>query len=69
MLNFSYLNDIPETGVKLIFFLLFLIAAILIYMIPKEYITSGVEKPKWYHNLKFWAVGVLSILSFLHIIF
>lgn len=54
---------------KAVFLGLFLVSGLLVTMIPREYIYEGVESPRWWHNLKLWAFGVLAIIFTIYYIF
>lgn len=69
MLSFEFLNGIPHDWIKAIFIITFFIVLILVFFLPKLYVTQGVKNPRWYHNLKIWTTVVIGILSLLHIIF
>lgn len=62
MLNFDWLRGVPPGAAKAVFLALFVVAGLLVTMIPKAYIYEGVESPRWWHNLKLWALGVLAII-------
>ena len=69
MLNFDWLAGIPMGVAKWIFLVLFILIGLLVNTIPKDYIYEGVEKPRWYHNLKWWAWGVLAFIFVTYYIF
>jgi len=48
---------------------LFVISGLLVLLIPKRSIYEGVENPRWWHNLKLWALGVLAIIFTIYVIF
>jgi len=62
MLNFDWLRDVSPAAAKAVFLGLFVLSGLLVLLIPKEYIYEGVENPRWWHNLKLWALGVLAII-------
>jgi intracellular septation protein A len=62
MLNFDWLRGVSLLAAKWVFLALFGVSGLLVMMIPKEYIYEGVESPRWWHNLKLWALGVLTII-------
>ncbi|MHC4568637.1 MAG: hypothetical protein ACYTE3_23110 [Planctomycetota bacterium] len=39
------------------------------WMLPKDYIYEGVENPRWWHNLKLWATGVLAVIFVTYVLF
>lgn len=59
MLNFDWLHGVSPTAAKGVFLVLFVVIGLLVLMIPKAYIYQGLKHPRWYHNLKLWAWGVL----------
>ena len=71
MLNFDWLSGVSQEMAKNIFFVLFALIAFAVFLLPNDYIYEGVKKEDrhWWNNLKFWSVGVLSILSFIYYIF
>jgi hypothetical protein len=69
MLNFDWLRGVSPTAAKAVFLGLFLVSGLLVMMIPKEYIYEGVKDPRWWHNLKLWALGVLAIIFTIYCIF
>jgi hypothetical protein len=69
MLNFDWLLGIPNTAAKWIFLILFIIIGILVTMLPRDYILQGVEEPRWWHNLKLWAYGLLAMIFVTYLIF
>jgi hypothetical protein len=68
-LNFDFLRDVPPAAAKGIFLGLFIVSGLLVLMIPKKSIYEGVEDPRWWHNLKLWALGVLTIIFTIYVIF
>lgn len=69
MLNFDWLRGVPPAAAKAVFLGLFLFCGLLVALIPREYIYEGVENPRWWHNLKLWALGVLAIIFTIYSIF
>ncbi|MBN2129050.1 MAG: hypothetical protein JW741_06110 [Sedimentisphaerales bacterium] len=59
MLNFDWLRGVSPAAAKAVFLVLFVVIGLLVLLIPKEYIYQGLERPRWWHNLKLWAWGVL----------
>jgi hypothetical protein len=62
MLNFDWLAGIPLGIVKGIFFGLFTLIGVLVLLLPHDEVVAGVAEPRWWHNLKLWAWGVLALL-------
>ena len=69
MLNFDWLKGVSPVAAKAIFLGLFLVCGLLVTLIPREYIYEGVENPRWWHNLKLWALGILAIIFTIYYIF
>ena len=69
MLNFDWLSGVPLGTARAVFLVLFLVIALLVLMIPKAHIYEDVEKPRWWHNLKLWALGVLTMIFVTYCIF
>lgn len=69
MLNFNWLADIPIDSAKWIFLILFILIGVMILFIPNKFIYEGLEKIRWYHNLKMWAIGLLSFIFVVYYIF
>jgi hypothetical protein len=69
MLNFDWLAGVSIGTAKWIFLILFIVIGILVSLLPKSYIYEGVENPRWWHNLKLWAWGVLGLIFFTYYIF
>jgi len=62
MLNFDWLKNVSPAAAKAVFLGLFILCGLLVTLIPSAYIYEGVENPRWWHNLKLWALGVLAII-------
>ncbi len=69
MLNFDWLTWVSLPAAKAVFLALFAVSGLLVLMIPKRSIYEGVEDPRWWHNLKLWALGVLAIIFTIYVIF
>jgi hypothetical protein len=69
MLNFDWLRAVPLPVAKAVFLTLFVVSGLLVLLIPKASILEGVEHPRWWHNLKLWALGVLAIIFTIYFIF
>jgi hypothetical protein len=69
MLNFDWLRGVSPAAAKLVFLTIFIVSGLLVLMIPKKSILEGVEDPRWWHNLKLWALGVLAIIFTIYSIF
>jgi hypothetical protein len=69
MLNFDWLRGVPLPVAKAVFLTLFVLSGLLVLLIPQASILEGVENPRWWHNLKLWALGVLAIIFTIYLIF
>lgn len=67
MLNFDWLTGLPIATARLIFLGLYMIIAGLIWCVPRAYVYHAVEEPKWWHNLKLWATGILGLMTLCYI--
>lgn len=68
-MNFEWANRVSSDTSKAVFLVLFIVIALLVQMVPKAYIYQGVEHPRWWHNLKLWAWGVLSFIFAVYWVF
>jgi hypothetical protein len=62
VLNFDWLRNVSPAAAKGVFLVLFALIALLVLLIPNDYIFAGVERPRWWHNLKLWAICVLALI-------
>jgi hypothetical protein len=69
MLNFDWLRGVSPGQAKLVFLVLFVVIGLLVLMVPKEYMYEGLECPRWWHNLKLWAWGVLLFIFVTYCVF
>lgn len=69
ILNFDWLKWVGDDAAKNVFLVLFVLIGILVWLIPGDYIYEGLENPRWWHNLKLWAIGVLAMIFFTYLIF
>lgn len=69
MLNFNWLADIPIDSAKWIFLILFILIGVMVLLIPNKFIYEGIEKIRWFHNLKIWAIGLLGFIFVVYYIF
>jgi len=69
MLNFDWLRNVSPTAAKWVFLTIFIVSGLLVLTIPKASILEGVENPRWWHNLKLWALGVLAVIFTIYYIF
>ena len=69
MLDFNWLHGVAPGKAKIVFLVLFVVIGLLVLMVPKSYIYEGLERPRWWHNLKLWAWGVLLFIFVTYCIF
>jgi len=69
LLDLDWLKDVSPAAAKGVFLALFILSGLLVMAIPRQYIYEGVASPRWWHNLKLWALGVLAIISTIYCIF
>jgi len=69
ILNFDWLAGLPVSVAKYVFLGLFVLIGIMVLLIPNDYIYKGVEKRKWWLNLKLWALGDLALIFITYYIF
>ena len=69
LLNFEWLSGVGTSASKSVFLVLFVIIAILVLLLPKDYIYEGVENRRWWYNLKLWALGDLAFIFITYYIF
>ncbi len=69
LLNFDWLGWLSADAAKGVFIVLFVIIGILVWLLPRDYIYEGIEKPRWWHNLKLWATGVLAMITATYLLF
>jgi hypothetical protein len=69
MLNFDWLTGISMGVAKGVFLALFAVIGLLVLMIPSGYIYEGLENPRWWHNLKLWAIADLVFIFITYYIF
>ena len=69
ILNFEWLAGVPIGAAKYVFLVLFALIGILVLFIPNDRIYKGVEKPRWYLNLKLWALADLIFIFVTYYVF
>ena len=69
MLNFDWLAGLPIGAAKWVFLGLFIAIGLIVLTIPTEYVYEGVEQPRWWHNLKLWALGLLAFIFVTYYVF
>lgn len=69
MLNFNWFADVSMDSAKWVFLILFILIGVLVLLIPNKFIYEGLEKIRWFHNLKIWAIGLLGFIFVVYYIF
>jgi hypothetical protein len=69
MLNFDWLQGVSPKAAKAVFLVLFVTIGLLVLMIPKGQIYEGVKRPRVWHNLRLWALGVLLLIFVTYCVF
>ena len=69
ILNFDWLAWLPVEAAKGVFLVLFILIGVLVWLLPKDYIYEGIARPRWWHNLKLWATGVLAMIFVTYLLF
>ncbi len=69
VLNFDWLAGVSIGAAKYVFLVLFVLIAILVLFVPNDYVYKGVEKRRWWLNLKVWALVDLAFIFITYYIF
>ena len=69
MLNFDWLSGVSPGTARLVFLGLFVVIGLLVSAVPRAAIYEGVARPRWWHNLKLWAWGVLLSIFIVYCLF
>ncbi|HEC03817.1 MAG TPA: hypothetical protein ENI81_09805 [Phycisphaerales bacterium] len=69
ILNFEWLTGVPIGAAKNVFLVLFVLIGILVLLIPNDYIYKGIEKRRWWLNLKLWALADLAFIFITYYVF
>ena len=69
MLNFDWLAPVPVSAARWVFLVLFVVIGLLVLLLPRASILEGVERPRWYHDLRLWAWAVLALIFITYTIF
>lgn len=69
MLNFDWLMGVSVGAAKWVFLILFILIGLLVFIVPKDFVYEGVENPRWWHNLKIWAIVDLVFIFVVYWIF
>jgi hypothetical protein len=62
ILNFEWLAGVSIGAAKNVFLALFVLIGILVLLIPNDYVYKGVDKRRWWLNLKLWALVDLAFI-------
>lgn len=69
MLNFDWLAGLPIGAAKWVFLGLFIAIGLIVLTVPDEYVYEGIDQPRWWHNLKLWAIGLLAFIFVTYYVF
>ena len=69
VLNFEWLAGVSIGAAKNVFLVLFILIGILVLLIPNDYVYKGIEKRRWWLNLKLWALVDLAFIFLTYYIF
>ncbi|MFQ5632387.1 MAG: hypothetical protein ACE5I1_26760 [bacterium] len=69
MLNFDWLSGISLNSAKLIIVFLFIALGVFVYSLKHTYVTEGVSRPRFYHNLKYWAYAIILLIILIYLYF
>lgn len=69
ILNFEWLAGVSIGAAKSVFLVLFVLIGIAVLLIPNDYVYKGVEKRRWWLNLKLWALADLAFIFVTYYIF
>ena len=69
ILNFEWLAGVSIGAAKNVFLVLFILIGILVLLIPNDYVYKGIEKRRWWLNLKLWAMVDLAFIFLTYYIF
>ena len=69
ILNFEWLTGVSIGAARNVFLVLFILIGILVLLIPNDYVYRGIEKRRWWLNLKLWALVDLAFIFLTYYIF
>ena len=69
ILNFEWLAGASIGAAKNVFLVLFVLIGLLVLLIPNDYVYKGIEKRRWWLNLKLWALVDLAFIFITYYIF
>jgi len=69
ILNFEWLTGVSIGAARNVFLVLFVLIGVLVLLIPNDYIYKGIDKRKWWLNLKLWALVDLAFIFITYYVF
>lgn len=69
LLNFEWLAGLSPEAAKGVFLVLFIVIGVLVWRVPDAEVYAGVDEPRWWHNLRIWATGVLAFIFVTYLLF
>ncbi len=69
ILNFEWLTGVPMGAAKSVFLVLFALIGIAVLFIPNDYIYEGLQKRRWWLNLKLWTLADLIFIFVTYYVF
>ena len=69
ILNFEWLAGVSIGAAKSVFLVLFILIGILVLLIPNDYVYKGIDKRRWWLNLKLWALVDLAFIFITYYVF
>ena len=69
ILNFEWLTGVSIGAAKNVFLVLFVLIGILVLLIPNDYVYKGIDKRRWWLNLKLWALVDLAFIFITYYVF
>ena len=69
MLNFDWLAWVPLDAARGVFLALFVVIGLLVSRVPAAVVYEGVDRPRWWHDLRLWAWVVLGAIFLTYAIF
>ena len=69
ILNFEWLTGVSIGAAKNVFLVLFILIGILVLLIPNDYVYKGIDKRRWWLNLKLWALVDLAFIFVTYYVF
>ncbi|UCF16967.1 MAG: hypothetical protein JSW59_05805 [Phycisphaerales bacterium] len=69
ILNFEWLAGVSIGIAKNVFLMLFVLIGVAVLLIPNDYVYKGIDKRRWWLNLKLWALVDLAFIFLTYYIF